>query len=236
MTSTTTPIRLAALDVAGTTVDDDGAVYRALADAVRAYGTDPSPRDVARWMGAGKRDALRALLTPGDAAGPTDRTVDAAFGEFRRLLDQAYRDRPPRPVEGVPATLRLLHEHGVHVVLTTGFDREVVDTVLAAVGWDGDLLDAVVCVDDVAAGRPAPYLVFHAMERTGVDDVAAVLVAGDTPRDVESGLRAGAGLVVGVLTGEVGREDLAAAGAHHVLDSLNDVVGLLPQTRRGAEA
>lgn len=226
-TPRTTPIRLAALDIAGTTVDDDGAVYRALADAVRAYGVEPSRRDVARWMGAGKRDALRALLTTEGSAGPTGATVDAAFLEFRRLLHQAYAERPPRPVDGVPDTLRRLRERGVKVALTTGFDREVVDAVLGAVGWDDDLLDAVVCVDDVRSGRPAPYLVFHAMESTGVDDVAAVLVAGDTPRDVESGLHAGAGLVVGVLTGEVGRDDLEAAGAHHVLDSVNDVVGLL---------
>lgn len=225
--STTTPIRLAALDIAGTTVDDDGAVYRALADAVRAYGVDPSPRDVARWMGAGKRDALAALLRPAGSTAPSDETVDAAFGEFRRLLDAAYRQRPPRPIEGVPDTLRALRERGVKVALTTGFDRDVVDAVLGAVGWDAQDLDAVVCVDDVRAGRPAPYLVFHAMESTGVDDVAAVLVAGDTPRDVESGVRAGAGLVVGVLTGEVGRDDLVDAGAHHVLPSVTAVTDLL---------
>lgn len=223
----TVPVRLAALDIAGTTVDDGGAVYRALADAARAYGANPTAAQVATWMGAGKREALRALLTGSDGTAPRDSDVDGAFGEFRARLDQAYRDVPPRPVAGVPETLRRLGERGVRIALTTGFDREVTDTVLGAVGWGPDLLDAVVCVDDVRAGRPAPYLVFHAMERTGVDDVAAVLVAGDTPRDVEAGLHAGARVVVGVLTGEVGRSELLVAGAHHVLDDLNGVVGLV---------
>jgi len=50
-------------------------------------------------------------------------------------------------------------------------------------------------------------------------------VAGDTASDVESGVRAGAGLVAGVLTGSGSRVDLEAAGAHHVLGSIS---GLLP--------
>jgi len=42
---------------------------------------------------------------------------------------------------------------------------------------------------------------------------------------VESGLRAGAGLVAGVLTGQGSRAELERAGAPHVVDS---VTGLLP--------
>jgi phosphoglycolate phosphatase-like HAD superfamily hydrolase len=53
-------------------------------------------------------------------------------------------------------------------------------------------------------------------------------VAGDTASDVESGLRAGAGLVVGVLTGSASRAELEAAGAPVILDS---ITGLLPILR-----
>ena len=50
-------------------------------------------------------------------------------------------------------------------------------------------------------------------------------MAGDTASDVESGLRAGAGLVAGVLTGSGSRDELEKAGAPHILDA---VTGLLP--------
>jgi phosphoglycolate phosphatase-like HAD superfamily hydrolase len=57
-------------------------------------------------------------------------------------------------------------------------------------------------------------------------------VAGDTPADVECGLRAGAGLVVGVLSGDSARADLeavpAAAGLPGAPLILESVADLLP--------
>jgi phosphoglycolate phosphatase-like HAD superfamily hydrolase len=58
-------------------------------------------------------------------------------------------------------------------------------------------------------------------------DVRELAVAGDTRSDIESGLRAGAGLVAGVLTGGTPREELAAVGATHVLDSVTELPALL---------
>jgi phosphoglycolate phosphatase-like HAD superfamily hydrolase len=55
--------------------------------------------------------------------------------------------------------------------------------------------------------------------------VSAVAVAGDTVSDVRCGLNAGAGLVVGVLTGAHDRAALQEAGAHLVLP---DVTALTP--------
>jgi phosphoglycolate phosphatase-like HAD superfamily hydrolase len=57
--------------------------------------------------------------------------------------------------------------------------------------------------------------------------VSELAVAGDTAADVESGLRAGAGLVAGVTTGSASRETLAAAGAPHILDSITGLVQLV---------
>jgi phosphoglycolate phosphatase-like HAD superfamily hydrolase len=63
--------------------------------------------------------------------------------------------------------------------------------VVDILGWQ-DKLDAVVCTEDVPQGRPAPYMIFRAMEATGVTNVAQVLTAGDATRDLESGTNAGA--------------------------------------------
>jgi hypothetical protein len=44
----------------------------------------------------------------------------------------------------------------VQVALTTGFDRQITGPLLAAVDWGvPGVLDAVVCADEVAAGRAA---------------------------------------------------------------------------------
>jgi hypothetical protein len=49
-------------------------------------------------------------------------------------------------------------------------------------------------------------------------------VAGDTASDIESGRRAGAAIVAGVLTGASTRADLEQAGAPLILDTIADLL------------
>ena len=220
-------IDVAVFDIAGTTVEEHGAVYEVLAETVRAMGADPSPADITMWMGADKRTAIAALL-----GGHGD--VDAGFADFRNRLERAYRERPPQPMPGVTDLFVLLRSRGIRVALTTGFDRDVTRLVLDAVGWGDEQLGAVVCTEDVPAGRPAPFMIFRAMERTGCTDVRRVLVAGDTPRDIEAGLNAGAGLVVGVRSGGVDDAALTLDPRVSVVDGVADLPGLLGWSTRGS--
>lgn len=209
-------ITLACLDIAGTTVDEGGAVYRVLADVVARTGTPPDDAAIRRWMGADKREALRALTGRDE--------VEDLHDEFVTTLRAVYEDEPPRPFDGVPEALARLRASGVAVVLTTGFDRQVTDPLLEIVGLE---VDGVVCAEEVGAGRPSPAMIHRAMELTGVADPARVLVAGDTVLDVEAGLAARAALAVGVLTGSQTRAELESAGATHVTAGVTDLPGIV---------
>jgi phosphonatase-like hydrolase len=228
-------VDLAVFDIAGTTVEEHGAVYQALRDAVEAAGADAGlvlgPAEVEAWMGADKRAAIRALLAPAypgaDPAELDTAIIERTFGDFRSRLDAAYRARPPAPIPGVVEAFGTLRARGIKIALTTGFDRSVVGPLLASLGWEGGLLDAVVCADDVASGRPAPYMIFRAMELTGVTAVGRVLVAGDTVRDLNAGTNAGAAAVVGVLTGQVTATALGAARHTHLLASVAEIPALV---------
>ncbi len=222
-------IELAAFDVAGTTVQEHQAVYQALEDCVVAAGGQPSTADIQTWMGADKREAITALLSVKNAAAPSPEVVDAAFADFRARLAAAYLADPPTPMPGALDTFARLRAVGVKVALTTGFDREVTDGLLSTLGWSTGVVDAVICVDDVPAGRPAPYMIFRAMEATGVLDVARVLTAGDTVRDLEAGVKAGAALVIGVLSGGVDELTLAASQHTHILPSIAQIPELLTE-------
>jgi phosphoglycolate phosphatase len=216
-----TDIELVALDIAGTTVDEGGAVYRVLAEVVAEHGTPAPDADIRRWMGADKHEALAALT--GDPA-----AVGVLHDRFIQKLTAAYAATPPVPVTGVPEALAALRAHGVRVALTTGFDRQVTDPLLASLGWAvGDQLDAVVCASEVAAGRPAPSMIEEAMRRTGVTAPGAVLTAGDTVLDVQAGRAAKAGIVVAVLSGAQTRAELEPEQPTHVLGSVAELPELL---------
>ncbi|GAA5173399.1 phosphonatase-like hydrolase [Pseudonocardia eucalypti] len=214
-------ITLATLDIAGTTVDEGGAVYRVLAEVVAEHGTPAAEADIRRWMGADKREALAALTGDPGAA-------EELHEKFVARLHTAYAETPPRPLPGVAEAIAELRERGVRVVLTTGFDRQVTDPLLASLGWRvGEQLDGVVCAPEVAAGRPEPDMIVEAMRRTGVDNPANVLAAGDTVLDIRAGRAAGAAMVVGVLSGAQTAEELAGEHPTHILGSLAELPSVL---------
>ncbi|GAA4743490.1 phosphonatase-like hydrolase [Amnibacterium soli] len=219
-------IRLASLDMAGTTIDEGGAVYAVLRDAVeRATGATVPDALLSRWSGTDKREAIVGLLTALQA--DTGR-ADEVFAAFSVDLAAAYAAEPPVLLPGIGEAVAQLRADGVRVALQTGYVREVAEGLLDAVGWKvGREVDALVTAEDVPASRPAPYLVFRTMEATGVVDVREVLVAGDTVNDVTAGARAGARFVVGVLSGAHTVAELGAARHTHLLASVADVPELL---------
>ena len=222
-----TDIKLIACDMAGTTIDEHGDVYRALENSVAENGVEVKPEDLQTWMGADKVEAITALLKLGGHEAD-DATVQKSFDRFRELLSEYYATNPPVGLPGVEAALRELKNAGMKITLTTGFSADVAGPLLESLGWKiGDLLDAVVTSDEVEAGRPYPYMIQKAMERTGVTDPAQVLVAGDTVVDAQAGARAEAGMVCGVLTGKLDEKGFEGTGATHVIGSVADLPAML---------
>jgi phosphoglycolate phosphatase-like HAD superfamily hydrolase len=86
----------------------------------------------------------------------------------------------------------------------------------------------VVCGDDVTQGRPAPYLIFRAMEATGASSVHSVANVGDTTLDLQAGHNAGVRWNVGVLSGAHDRQALERAPHTHLLLSVAELTGLWP--------
>ncbi|AUG80470.1 hypothetical protein CFP65_5785 [Kitasatospora sp. MMS16-BH015] len=227
-------IELAVLDMAGTTIDEAGAVYRALRAAVERTGLAVADEDLQTWMGTDKREAIDALVRLGGGT-PTPELVEESYAAFAAYLREAYAATPPQPLPGVEQALAELRARGIKVALTTGFSEDVAGPLLAAIGWstgEGGNLDAVVTSDEVGRGRPAPYLIHRAMEKTGVLDVRSVLAAGDTAVDLQAGTNAGAGVVVGVLTGKVDESYLATHPHTYILASAAEIPALAETAAR----
>jgi phosphoglycolate phosphatase len=220
-------IRLAALDMAGTTVGDDGVVERAFRRALDDVGGVPRGGPVgdpfafvARTMGQSKIAVFTELFGGDDARA---REANAAF-------EAAYDDAVDRgeigPLAGAAETIARLRAGGVRVCLTTGFAPGTRDRILDALGWNGSV-DLALSPQDAGRGRPWPDMILTAVIRLGIDDVRQVAVAGDTTSDLLSGWRAGAGVVAGVLTGAHGRLELEAAPHTHILSTVADLPALV---------
>ncbi|MFI7287182.1 phosphonatase-like hydrolase [Streptomyces anulatus] len=225
------PYRLVVLDMAGTTVADGGLVEQAFSAAAQRLGVRPGSDEHARQlayvratMGESKITVFRHLFA-GEGGEDKAQRANIAFEEaYGELVDGGRI----APLPGAREAVERLASEGRTVVLTTGFARTTQDAILAALGWQ-DLVPLTLCPADAGGrGRPFPDMVLAAFLRTGaVDDVRRTVVAGDTSYDMLSGVRSGAGIVTGVLTGAHDRDQLTRHGATHVLGSVAELPDLI---------
>jgi len=219
-------IRLASLDMAGTTIAEAGTVYAVLRSTVEnATGQKIGDELLATWGGTSKHAAIGGLLAE---LGADVSRQDALFEEFRTTLAATYEADRPTLIPGAREAVAELRAAGVKVALQTGYSRDVAELLLSIVGWKvGEDIDVLTTSDEVPASRPAPFMIFRGREATGVQSPAEVLVAGDTANDLGAGIAAGARYVVGVLTGAYTATQLGRYRHTHLLDSVAGIPGLL---------
>lgn len=220
------PIRLVCLDMAGTTVSDGGLVEEAFRCALAGAGVlkdDPARLAMLSYvkatMGMSKIAVFRALF-------PDEELARRANEAFEATYEHLVAGGAARPIPGAVSTIEALRSAGIRVALLTGFSRTTRDVLVAALGWQ-EIADLLVCAEEAGRGRPYPDMVLHALLRLRVDDVAAVAVVGDCASDMVTGLRAGASVRAGVLTGADDRPRLVEAGATDVLASVAELARLL---------
>lgn len=223
----TSRISVVCLDMAGTTVRDSGTVMAAFTAAL-AEAALPDREFTAAMtyvretMGQSKIEVFRHILGSEEAARKANSTFEASY-------EAAVRSGEIAAMPGASELFAACRDAGIRVCLSTGFSPATRDSIITALGW-GSQVDLVLSPADAGRGRPWPDMPLTALLRLGGESVSELAVVGDTVSDVESGLRAGAGLVAGVLSGESTREELAAvpavtglAGTPLILDSVADL-------------
>lgn len=215
-------IQLVVSDMAGTTVQDSGEVARAFSAALADHSVEASAEQINAVRGASKREAIATLVMP--KYGADAERVEAVYVSFKNHLQRVFT-REAEPVAGAVECFAWLRERGIKLALNTGFDRDITRMLIDALHWR-DVANAVICGDDVPLGRPAPYMIFRAMEATATVDVHHVLNVGDTVSDLQAARNAGVAVSVGVLSGAHRREQLEREPHTCLIDSIADLPGL----------
>ncbi|HEY4312032.1 MAG TPA: phosphonoacetaldehyde hydrolase [Pirellulales bacterium] len=254
-----TSIRLVVFDWAGTTVDHGCfAPVIPFVDSLAHFGVTITLDEAREPMGLGKRDHIKSLLNTPRIGQLWQSKHGRAWTE--KDLDQIYNEQfIPRQLasvrdhcELIPGLLDVvawLRDRGIKIGTSTGYFAEAARLTYAAAAEQGYTPDHNVTPGDVAAGRPAPWMIYRNMEALGVYPPSAVLKIGDTVPDIEEGLAAGCWSVGVTHTGsDVGltAKQLAAlapaeretridraqtrlvqAGAHLVIPSIKEVPTLI---------
>jgi phosphonatase-like hydrolase len=225
-------IELVVFDMAGTTINDEDGVNRCVRAALAEVGVAATREAVNQVMGIPKPEALRQLLERYERRELVG-SLGAIHEDFVRRMIRFYQTDPSvHEMAGAAETFRRLRAAGVKVALDTGFTRDIVDVLLARLGWsDGKLIDATVTSDEVERGRPHADMIERAMRELGVRDPGSVAKVGDTPADLLEGAAAGCGMIIGVTGGTHSAEQLQAFPHTHLVASVVEVPKLLKVER-----
>ena len=212
------PLRMVVFDLDGTIVDSQANIVRAVGEVAKILGLPGPPAEqVPRVIGLSLIEAL-AMLFPGVDTS-THKDLDREYREaFVRL--RASPDYSEPLFAGTHDILNALDEAGFLLGIATGKATRGVKHVLNLHGLTGRFV--TIQTPEIAPGQPHPGMVLQAMAEMGVEPQNTVMV-GDTTYDIHMGLAAGVH-TVGVSWGNHPAEELKSAGAHRLIDRLDDLL------------
>lgn len=242
-------------DWAGTTVDHGSrAPAKVFQEVFRRQGISISVAQARGPMGMAKREHIAAIASYPDVnqawiekyGRPCSETeIEMMYVEFLPLQKSTLLDHCD-VIPGVPAAVEQLRRMGLKIGSSTGYTRELMEVVAPAARHQGYSADCIICADDVARGRPAPYLLYEAAQSLDVYPMWATVAVDDTPIGIEAGRNAGCwtigvtrtGNCLGLSAQEVAELSplekqrqcaeaegvLRAAGAHSIVESVADIV------------
>ena len=212
----------AILDIDGTLVDTNYHHAVAWYRAFRAHGVVVPLWKIHRHQGMGGDQLVPTLIgkEKSDELGDEIRATEKDL--YGDLIDEV------EPVGGARELILELQARGHFVVLASSAKKVELEHYLKLLDVE-EVVDAWTSSEDVEATKPEPDLVRAAIDKGKGREA---LMIGDSTYDVEAAERAGV-KTIAVLTGGFGQEELQAAGAISVFESVARLRQNLYQTPFG---
>ena len=208
------PLKLIVLDIGGTLIADHGEVPDAMLGAFARHGITVTPQEFSEWRGASKRGMVRHFVT---REHKSEALIEPIYADFTETVTKAYEK--VQPIAGAEQALKELRAMDLILATTTGFDRPLTTAILARLGWQ-HYFAASITSDDVSEGRPAPYMLFRAMEAAHINETQVVMAVGDTPLDLQAANNGSMGAAIGVYSGAATEDRLRKERNSGVLPSV----------------
>ncbi|MCB9883245.1 MAG: HAD-IA family hydrolase [Planctomycetes bacterium] len=204
-------------DLDGTLIDSIELIIRSYEHTLREHGKPAASRDqILGYIGIPLRTHLVAYAS-------SEAEVQEMMVTYR-AWNHLHHDEFVRPFPGVDSMLASLKAQNTTIAVVT--------SKLSDAAWRGlshckleHFFDVLIGADDVDKHKPDPTPLLVACSRLGVEPTRSVYV-GDSVHDMAAACAAEMG-AIGAGWGPFDAEALTVAGAQCVLDSPEDVAGIL---------
>jgi phosphoglycolate phosphatase len=229
-------IRGVLFDKDGTLIESDGtwiAVFKSFLAQVKKVGPD----EVDALMAKAGYDIQNNKLIPGSvlAAGTSQESIAIWWPELDEqgvyekylLLNNEFAHLAQdymKPLMDLVPVLDQLHNMDLKLGVATNDTFRSATGHMHQLGVHGYFVE-IIGADSVAIAKPSGQMIKRFAEATGLKPHEIAMV-GDNTHDMEEARAGGAGLAIGVLTGNAERKDIVHL-ADYILDSIADIAPLL---------
>lgn len=207
-------IKLVMLDFDGTTADTTPSILYCADKVCQSEGYTLDRELLARNTGYTTEEAFRFLTGSND-----EELIERLSAKYRDMYISEGLNMITL-FDGVLETMERLHAQGVKFSIATNNITPIIDYSVKRLGM-APFLDNIVCLDNVAEGKPAPDIALESMRLAGCS-VEESIVVGDSTFDMGMGRNAGC-RCCGVTYGSHDRQTLFNDGATWVIDSFREL-------------
>jgi phosphoglycolate phosphatase len=211
------PDRAIIFDLDGTLIDPFVGISTAYRLMARDLGIDEIPDQTIRTLiGPPIQEALRQLMLP-------DAKIEDGVRSFRDHYG-LHGVHEFSPIPGVESALRALLDSGHDLCIATSKPREYARVIIEDAGWSSWF--SIVSGPDLdGTGRHKLEVIRGVIDQLAAD-VEAVAMVGDRSDDITAGASLGI-TSIGVRWGFGSVDELAEAGADYIVESPDDLPGVI---------
>ena len=216
-------VKLLVCDMAGTTVNEGGIVYRTLYNTIKNQDIFIKPDDMKNWYGVNKTEVLKHFMNTDDRFRNNNDILAEMLNNFKRDLKKNYfEDKSIKLIDNkLPILFNKLRENGIKIALNSGFSVDIQEALIENLNMR-EFIDGYISSESVPHGRPEPFMIQELMKRFDITNPNQVIKVGDSKNDILEGKNAGCFKSVGVLSGAESEENLKNVGADLILNSVMD--------------
>jgi phosphonatase-like hydrolase len=217
-------IKLLICDMAGTTVNEGGIVYKTLYKTIKDYGIYIEENEIEKWHGANKTEVLNHFIKRDPESAINDAILPILVDRFNKNLKESYQSDNNISLihPHLPFFFNSLRESGVKIALNTGYSRDIQECLIDSLNMN-EFIDGYISSEDVPEGRPHPYMILKLMKQFNITKSNQVVKVGDTVNDMLEGKVAKCYKTIGVLSGADSEHKLIESGADLVLDNIMEL-------------
>ncbi len=217
-------IKLLVCDMAGTTVNEGGIVYKTLYNTIKGYDIYIEPDDMKNWYGVNKTEVLQHFINTDIEYRNNNTILPQMLDSFKKNLRKSYfEDKNVKLMDPwLPDLFNGFRDRGIKIALNTGYSVDIQEALIDTLDMR-DFTDGYISSESVPNGRPEPFMIQELMARFDISSPDQVVKIGDSINDIIEGKNAGCFKSIGVLSGAESKEKLLDAGADLVIDSVMDL-------------